>query len=324
MRSLALPQFLLACGLLAACGTARSGRRAWPGTWAMQLDGLERQGATDALVDSPYGLLVIEATRTVQGLERFPTRELVLRLHARGKLCFAYLNVGQAERYRPYWTKKWRAPDGETGAHGRPAFLLALDPDGWAGNYPVAYWDPAWRACVLSLVDAALDDGFDGVYLDWVLGFEHPPVVAAARAAGVDPANEMVDLIRAVRQRGRARQRGFRVVAQNGAPLATARPALLSVVDAISQESIWYGGTAGAKWRDSDAGDRATPATGDWSTETLVQQLRTARDAGLPVLTIDYALAASHAASVKKKSRALGFTPFVSRSPLDRLPYGAR
>jgi len=315
------PVFLLLLpALLAGCGTPSGARPRWPDTWAMQLDGVERQGAAEALVASPYDLLVIEPTRTVKGHARFPAHRLVQRLHARGKVVLAYVNAGQAESYRPYWKDAWRAPDPEVGEPGRPPFLLARDPDGWAGNYPVAYWEPAWRKCVLGLVDAAVDDGFDGVYLDWILGYAHPPVVEAARTAGVDPADEMVELVRAIRERARTRDPDFRVVVQNAAPLAEARPALLGTVDAVSQECTWYGGEAGAGWSDPEAGDRPTPKTGPWSTKTLVRQLRAVRAAGLPVYTIDYALDPNNAKRARERSRANGFHPFVSRSPVNRLP----
>ena len=113
--------------------------------------------------------------------------------------CLAYFNVGQGETYRTYWSSDWRAPT--AGARGTPDFLLAEDPDGWPENYPVAFWDPRWRSLLLAALDEVVADGFDGLFVDWVLGYAHPPVAAAALAEGIDPARAMVDLLRALRER---------------------------------------------------------------------------------------------------------------------------
>ena len=162
-------------------------------TWAVQLQGFERPGAVRLLRISDYELLVVDAPDSVRGQERFDTRGMVEQL-TRRHLCLAYLNVGQAERYRTYWRETWRAPTKESA--GDPAFLLTVDPDGWVGDYPVAYWDPTWKSIVRARVERLAALGFDGVYCDWVLGFTEPAVVAAARRAGVDPERAMADLLK--------------------------------------------------------------------------------------------------------------------------------
>ena len=102
-------------------------------------------------------------------------------------MCLAYLNVGQAEDYRSYWQSEWRAP--ADSARGTPDFMVSVDPDGWPGNYPVTYWDPRWKRVLFghraALLDQILEDGFDGVYLDWVLGYQEPAVADAARSVAV-------------------------------------------------------------------------------------------------------------------------------------------
>ena len=55
---------------------------------------------------------------------------------------------------------------------------------------------------------AKIRDGFDGVFLDWILGFAEPAVVAAARRAGVDPADAMVALVRELGLYARRRRPG--------------------------------------------------------------------------------------------------------------------
>lgn len=106
---------------------------------------------------------------TVRALQRKPagSRRIVI----------AYLNIGQAEDYRSYWRKGWRL--------GSPSWILARDPDGWKGNFPVAYWKPAWQDLIAGgdgLLASIAALGFDGVYLDWVGGFEDRAVIAAGKA----------------------------------------------------------------------------------------------------------------------------------------------
>jgi cysteinyl-tRNA synthetase len=180
-------------------------------SWAYQIQGLDKSGAADALVDSPYDMLVIEPTRSAKGSEDFDTAGLVARLHERGKLVLAYLDIGEAEDYRFYWEDDWRRPG--RGAAGEPGFLVTVDPDGWSGNYPVAYWDQRWKDIVIygehSLLNMALEDGFDGVYLDWIEAFGEPSVAAAAAAQDIDPAAEMVQFVGEVGQYARERSPAF-------------------------------------------------------------------------------------------------------------------
>jgi cysteinyl-tRNA synthetase len=300
-------------------------------TWAIQLQGLERDAAVRAIETASVDMVVIEPMRSMRDATAFPTRDVVRRIQKRPgsslpqKRCLAYLNIGQAEDYRSYWAADWRAP--AAGRRGEPDFLLGLDPDGWTGNYQVAYWDPRWQRCLFgspdALLDQIIDDGFDGVYLDWVLGFADPGVAAAARAAGIDPAAAMVGLLRQLRAWAHARDPLFVLVAQNGVTLAEQDPAMLRAVDALAQEDLSFRGQATARWFDVDAGDIPAPAEGECSTARLVERLAAVRARGLPVFTLDYALQPQNVAQARATSERHGFVPCVSRTPLDRLPFAA-
>lgn len=290
-------------------------------SWAIQLQGLERVGSQAALVAARADMVVIEPTRTVRGMEDFATRALVAAVTAsRGdrlprKVCIAYVNVGQAEDYRTYWQSTWRAPTAQ--APGDPAFLLTLDPDGWPGNYPVAFWHPTWRAVATELIEAAARDGFAGAYLDWVLGFQEPAVVAAAARDGVEPTTAMVDLLAHLGARARAQRPDFCLIAQNAAGLVRLDSRFSSLVDAVAQEDLSFRGEAGAAWGDIGAGDIATPTA---DADTIAALLRECRAQGLAVFTLDYARDVGNAELARRRSRALGLVPCVSQIALDRLP----
>jgi hypothetical protein len=121
--------------------------------WAYQIQDINAPGAVDSLVASHYDMLVIEPTRTDWSSDdkNFDTRGMVTRLKnsqasdgTHRKLIIAYVDIGEAEDWRWYWTwsKDWDCTGDPPAAW--PDYILACDPDGWTGNYPVAYWDPLW------------------------------------------------------------------------------------------------------------------------------------------------------------------------------------
>ena len=302
------------------------GALATVGSWAVQLQGYWDKGADKRLTDSTYDLIVLDAPVLNQSPPGTFTSDLVSRVKAswgaggKGKLALAYLNMGQAESWRFYWTKSWQPPT-KTGP-GEPDFILAADPDGWADNYMVAYWDTRWRQLLFegkdSMLERVIAAGFDGIYMDWVEGYDTAPVKAAAKAGGKDAIDEMVRLVRDLRARARALKGGpFIMVAQNGASLSRKRPAYLSEIDAISQEHVFYRGEADRAWTHPKACDIATTdADRAYYNKDLARFLA----AGLPVLNIEYACAAANINDARTRSAKLGYITFVTRTPLDRLP----
>ena len=115
-------------------------------TWMYQIQWLDEKASIDELDATPYDMLVVEPGHNFM-TDVYDTNYLVssLKQKANGddRLLLAYIDIGQAEDYRNYWDNTWVAPT-ET-AIGNPNFLLTIDPDGWSGNYPVAYWDARWQ-----------------------------------------------------------------------------------------------------------------------------------------------------------------------------------
>jgi cysteinyl-tRNA synthetase len=287
-------------------------------SWAYQIQELEAEGAADALVSSDYDLLVIEPTRSIVGSEDFDTAGLVARLHGRGKLVLAYIDIGEAEDYRTYWQARWRAPSAE--GPGSPEFLLAVDPGGWSGNYPVAYWDQRWKNTVIygdgSLLDAALDDGFDGIYMDWIEAYSEEDVAAAAEAEGLDPAAEMVDFIREIGDYARGRRPGFLLVAQNAAELGQEGPVYLGLIDGLAQEDLSFRGEAETEWGDPSSGDIPIPQE---EREHLIDLFGLYLQAGLPIFCVDYALQGDNVRQAYDTAEQAGCLDYVSQTPLSRL-----
>jgi cysteinyl-tRNA synthetase len=306
-------------------------------SWAYQIQGFDQPGAIEALVASRYDMVVIEPTRTDwgSGEQGFNTRSMVTEIKnspasdgIHRKLVIAYINIGQAENWRWYW--KWSTAYNCRSALpiDWPDFILSCDPDGWEGDYPVAYWDARWKDIVIygnnqgedpsrdfrSIIDEVIIDGFDGVYLDWVEGYENEQIIAAAKAIDKDPAGEMVQLIKNIRDYAGSRRTGFIIIQQNAAALSQGHEELFQLIDAIAQEGVWYTGDATDRWDDSKGFDQQTDPD---LTNEYVELLSTYHEAGLPVFVCEYAL--SRAEIAYGNALNLGYIPYVTRTPLSRL-----
>jgi cysteinyl-tRNA synthetase len=302
--------------------------------WLLLLNNDLNKDTVAQIAASQHDMVVIDFLPSQPHHAAYPMRDVVSKLKRKPdgqtRLVIAYLNIGQAEDYRTYWRKGWKV--------GAPGWILMNDPDGWAGNFPVAYWRTGWRDIVAGLARQIAEAGFDGVYLDWVAGFQEETVQKAAAQAGVQPEDEMAALVEAVGAAGRAIDRSFRVIGQNAAPLlANAR--YLAAIDGVAHESIWFtwGGKAlgdcpipqtqaearSASFRaslppkcraayDADPGSAMRFAGG----EELIPLLKAAQAAGKTVFSVDYAKDKSNRELVARNSRALGFKPFLGAKDL--------
>ena len=305
--------------------------------WGYQIQGIDNQNAVDSLVASHYDMLVLEPTRTdwSSDAKHFNTADMVARLKnsfasdgVHRKLVVAYIDIGEAEDWRWYW--KWSTdwdcnPPLPT---DWPNYIIACDPDGWTGNYPVAYWDTKWKDIVIwgnnqnsnpygnykSIIDEVILDGFDGIYLDWVEAFENEDVMNAADNVGKDPAEEMISFIEEMRTYASARNSNFLIIQQNATSLCDEHPELFSTIDAIAQEAIWYDGDATDNWNDNSGYDFINDAS---LVEYYIDYLDKYLAAGIPVFSCEYAL--NYADSAYAKSYAKGYIPYATRRSLGKL-----
>jgi cysteinyl-tRNA synthetase len=291
-------------------------------TWMYLLQRLEEPSLVREAAASEYDLLVIEpgadfkdgaydAAGLVKALNRKPDGSK--------RLLLAYIDIGQAEDFRSYWTKEWKPP--KPGKRGHPEFLLAPDPDGWAGDYGVAFWHPAWKSIWLGsngLISRLAKFGFDGVYMDWVAAYDEPAIRHAAEQAKLDPAREMISFISSIRAEGRKTNPQFLVVPQNAVDLIDTDPqTYAAIIDGLGIEDTWYRGSANAPWNSKRAGD--LKPEGDETTAQKIAGYRRYLDRGIPVFTIDYCVSRKNAARVYREARAAGLVPLVTRVSLDHM-----
>ena len=249
--------------------------------WAYQIQDLDVSGAINKIVNSQYDMVVVEPTVTYD--PDFDASDMVNKIKAskasdgvHRKLVFAYIDIGEAEEWRWYWgNHKTYEEYGEcknsyiTQIQQWAPWVVACDPDGWAGNYPVAFWDDDWKDIVIygttlgsnqglyfdSMLDEIVQDGFDGVYLDWVEAWEMDEVQDRAENEGKDPGQEMLNFIREIRTYGKQYNPDFMVIQQNSSELINEvdANALKNAVDAIAQEGVWWDGVGGNDdWTDPE------------------------------------------------------------------------
>lgn len=205
-----------------------------------------------------------------------------------GRKMIAYISIGEAEDYRPYWRKEWGTRKSLTAA--APAWLGSENPE-WKGNYRVKYWRAEWQRLMLAAVDDAMARGFDGVYLDIVDGFEtfeqqgkefiddrkNPETKQSYR-------RDMVDWVKAIAARAREKHPAALVIPQNGSQLL-AHADFLTAISAIGIEDLFT------------HGNKLQPKS---HTDEVLGHLQKMTASKKPVLLIEYPKTAERQALAKK------------------------
>jgi len=252
--------------------------------YVLQAEGLgsSRQEAVRRLGECGRDWIVIDTSFSGDADGRWTAADIkAIRAGQPGRKVLAYLSIGEAEDYRRYWKREWDIDrDGHPDAKA-PIWLCNENPD-WKGNYKVRYWNEAWQAIILELLDEAIKTGFDGVYLDIVDGFEFFEYDPARKdwidnrsnpVTGKTYREDMIAWVQRIATHTRHRKPGFIVVPQNGVQLLE-NTGYMATIDAIGVEDLF---TIGNK-----------PQTSEHKKYSL-GFLEKIRPTGKPVLIIEYA-----------------------------------
>lgn len=197
----------------------------------------------------------------------------------------AYLSVGEAERWRSYWKSCC--------ASGQPAWLTSRT-QGWAGNYVVKFWEPAWKSIVLARVRQILAQGYDGFYLDRVDTYENVSAPGGSRAA-------MIQFVREISAAARSLKGDAAILVQNAEELLDS-DSYASAIDGIAKEDLFHGVAH------NGARNPSTMVAGS------IALLKRAKARGKSVFVVEY-LSGSTASSVAAEIRKQGFVPnFAGRN----------
>jgi len=251
--------------------------------WAYLIDSLDHAGCIESLVQSRYDLIVMDQQRSIKGSEWHDTRSDVMRIKNSmnssdgKKLVLCYINVGQAERYRSYWQDGWET--------GNPEWIMEPDPDGWNDNYGVRFWSTEWKNIMKASIREIVNDGFDGIYLDWLMIYELPEIQQAAILEGLNARQEIAGFVREISSYARQLDEDFLIIGQNAAELV-AEPGYLKVVNGIAQEHIWFDGSGDPDEGGSE-GDVTVP---EEDSEYVIDILKSWQQKGKLVFNVEYAL----------------------------------
>lgn len=263
-------------------------------SWGYQLQQVDR----DLVAASPYDLMVIDYAQ--DGLSRQPLSQadvatMQLKPDGTQRIVLAYLSIGEAEDYRPYWQRSWFSSP--------PAWLRDENPD-WPGNYTVRYWDPQWQSQIMGGPGAYLDDiiaaGFDGVYLDRIDAFDVPePTVSRDVRMQL-----MIEFVSSIAAYARQRQPGFIVVGQNAEELLD-DPTYAATIDGLGKEDLFFG-LDGDGALNSKAELRAS-----------LTPLQRFQATGKPVFLVEYLQSPESRALARENAAALGAPLFIGDRELD-------
>ena len=224
-----------------------------------------------------------------------------------GRKVVAYLSIGEAEEYRPYWQSEW-VSNGKRTADA-PVWLGIENPE-WKGNYQVKYWNADWQKLMLPAIDDAMAHGFDGVYLDVVDGFEtyeqgadgylddrmNPDTKQTYR-------RDMVDWVKAIAARARAKNPAALVIPQNGSQLVVHKD-FIEVINAQGIEDLFTNGK------------KLQPAS---HTDEILGNLKLLASAKKPVLLIEYPKTHQGQALSKKLAKENGLVWLLTDRQLKTL-----
>lgn len=272
-------------------------------SWGYQLQNLDVAAAAASSVD----LLVIDPTLDGSDDTRLSPADLGrLKQKPDGsrRIVLAYLSIGEAESYRPYWDKSWK--------RNKPDWLLGENPD-WKENYAVCFWKPGWQALMCGSPEASLDRiiaaGFSGVYLDKCDVFEDLKRRYKAEAKSrPDIEGDMIAFIARLSAYAKARSPGFIVVMQNAEQLLE-RDDLRSVLDGIAKEELVYGG------------DGVEKLNGQSDFNDTCENLDRMRADGKFVLVVEYLNDQNKILHARQATGPLGYVLYISdkNRNLDRL-----
>lgn len=250
--------------------------------FAIVLQNVGQNGPADSanivtVSNSRYDIVTIDEVTTYNSPAKLSAVSIVNQMHATTgisgsrKIVLAYVDIGEAENTRLYWQPSWSV--------GTPSFILGLDPNGYPNNFIVNYSDPRWQQIVFgsptALVDQAMADGFDGVFLDNVGAYNYPSVALVDRNAQTD----MVSFVVALSAYAKNKNPNFVITANGGAAL-TNDSRLIPAIDADSEEALFYGSSS------SQQGDIQTDSGTRDQALTYIQRIQSANK---PVISIDFA-----------------------------------
>lgn len=210
----------------------------------------------------------------------------VAQLKSKGARVVAYLSVGEAEKYRFYYSQVASSP------------LIISENPNWPENFPVRYWEPQWCKIMQQYSRQIISKGFDGLFFD---------VVDAWEQFGGEKEiykTRMEDLLIRIADQGRSLNPDLICIIQNSHQLFE-RESLFRRIDGINQEGLF------ASWMPDEPDKK-------WLEEKK-QALRELRKRGKLVTLLEYTRDPKKMSHIRLMASIHGFIPYFSVKELDRV-----
>jgi cysteinyl-tRNA synthetase len=195
----------------------------------------------------------------------------VEHMKSNGKLIVAEISLGVAENYRWYWDKDWNG--------NKPAFIgEELEKNKF---FIKKLQSPEWWKISTSIIDKAIDSGYDGILMD---GMDAWIEMGAAKSMR----DETIDYVIALSKYAKNKKADFLIFTKNAEQLGVV-PQFADAVDAIVKEALVY-----------SAEGPKNP------NEQIVKSVRDLKSLGKPVYVIEYVAGAAWT-DAKSRIRTNGF-----------------
>lgn len=219
-------------------------------TWLYQL----QNASPEEIASLPAEYAVIDPTK--DGTVPY-TPEEVGQIRKSGAKPLAYLSIGEASSYLPYWKEEWGSERAGqlTITDAAPEWAGTVANPDWPESVKVRYWNPEWQQIVLGELLDIREAGFSGVYLDIIDGYEYwgeagtygPGKEDRLRSdpkTKEEAAHRMTEFVRSLSAVAKEADPDFLIIPQNAEELiGTAEGgAYLDAVDGIGVEDVWYDG----------------------------------------------------------------------------------
>ena len=200
-------------------------------SWLYQLQNIN----PDRIIQSGFRTVVIDYSPDGTEKNKFKAADIE-RIKSASVIPVAYVSIGEAEKYRYYWRPDWK--------EGNPEWLGRKNPE-FGDNYKVKYWYPEWQRLIKGYLDKIFQQGFAGVYLDIVDGFEYwsNPESHEQCLSEAEAAEKMIEFVITIANYSRKRAgRQFLIIPQNGERLLDydLGGRYLDAISGIGVEDTWY------------------------------------------------------------------------------------
>ncbi len=122
----------------------------------------------ESLKKTEYDAIIIDLYYGDAPLTKADVDMLKIKPQGGTRMVIAYMSVGEAADYRPYWKEAWNQE--------RPSWICDPNP-AWPGSYKVQYWSPQWKHILYgsdaAYLDQIMNAGFDGVFLDVIDAWQY-------------------------------------------------------------------------------------------------------------------------------------------------------